>query len=315
VGVQVINNLLKQYTPQLLLENLKGVRSVINEVRNTHRERLRSRKRKKFIQSLECLTEDDITGLLSGPFGIRKNDIVMIHTSMDMLKLNFPPVRLLNLLQDVVGEEGLLLFPSYPFTSASKFMAEGKPFDLKRTPTTAGLLSELARRTPGALRSLHPTKSVCVIGKNARDIISGHEKCEYPFDERSPYGSFINLNGKVIGLGVRSDEGLTILHCIEGVLREDFPVPRFPNTYYNWECIDYSGKAVSVNVIAYHYRGKPDYRRYMENYFPDDICYDFEEKRRPFFVCQSKLFLDFGVKLARQGITWYTFPERGVEEK
>jgi aminoglycoside 3-N-acetyltransferase len=238
----------------------------------------------------------------------------MIHSSMDMLKLNFTPVRLLNLLQDVVGEEGLLLFPSYPFTSASRFVAKGKPFDLKRTPTTAGLLSELARRTPGALRSLHPTKSVCAIGKNARDIISGHEKCEYPFDEMSPYGSLIKLNGKVIGLGVRSDEGLTILHCIEGVLREDFPVPKFPNTYYNGECIDYSGKAVRVKVIDYHYRGKHDYRRYMENYFPDDICYDFEEKRRPFFVCQSKLFLDFGVKLARQGITWYTFPERGVEK-
>ena len=306
----MIRNLLKQYIPQFLLEKLKGVRNVINEKRNERVVRLRNRNKKIFVQSLESLAEDDIIGLLSGPLGIRKNDIVMVHSSMDILKLNFPHVRLLNLLQDAVGENGLLLFLSYPITSASRFVATGKPFDLKRTPTTLGLLSELARRTPGALRSLHPTKSVCAIGKRAREIISEHEKCEFPFDKMSPYGKFIRLNGKVIGLGVRS-ESLTIMHCIEGVLGKEFPVPRSPNTYYNWECIDYSGKTLSVKVLAYHYVGCPDFRRYMENYFPDDICYDFEEKGRPFFVCQAKPFLDYGVNLARKGITWYTFPDTG----
>ena len=305
----MIRKLFKQYTPKLLLEKLKGARDVINETRNAHLERLKSRNRRKYIHSLKSLTEDDMAGILTGQLGIRKNDIVMVHSSMDMLKLNFPPIRLLNLLQDVVGDEGILLFPSYPFTSASRFMAAGNPFDIKRTPTTAGLLAELARRTPGALRSLHPTKSVCAIGKNIREIIYGHENCEYPFGEMSPYGNLIKLNGKVIGLGVRSDEGLTILHCIEGALGEEFPAPRVPNTYYNWECIDYSGKTIRVKVVAYHYTGKLDYRRYIVNYFPDDICYDFEEMRRPFFVCQSKPFLDLGVKLAKQGITCYTFPD------
>jgi hypothetical protein len=300
--------------PPFLLEWGKEFRYSICEARNTYIERVKVRKRKKFIQSLNSTTESDIMKLLSGPLGIRKNDTVMVHSSMDVLKIDFSPLRLLDMLREIVGKEGLLLFPSYPIISASRFMKKGKAFDVKKTPTTAGLLAELARRSNGALRSLHPTKSVCAIGKNAREIVSGHEKCEYPFDEMSPYGKFVKLNGKVIGLGLYSYECLMIMHCIQGVLGEAFPVPRDQDTYYNWDCIDYSGKTVNVKVLAYHYIGQLDCQRYIENYFPNDICYDFEEKRRPFFVCQSKLFLNSGVKLARQGITWYTFPERGVEK-
>jgi len=47
-------------------------------------------------------------------------------------------------------------------------------FDPRATPSEMGLVTETARRRPGAVRSQHPRHSVVVIGANAEELTSGH---------------------------------------------------------------------------------------------------------------------------------------------
>src|ERR1700689_413341 len=52
------------------------------------------------------------------------------------------------------GPTGPLLFPLFNFD-----FCQGKPFDIRQTPSQMGLLTELARRHPDAVRTGNPTYS------------------------------------------------------------------------------------------------------------------------------------------------------------
>ena len=107
---------------------------------------------------------------------LRSGDLVYVHSGMDGLNLAFPFYRILFLIREVIGPAGTVLFPSYPNhrISSYEYLRQGKVFDVRRTPSYTGILTEFARRQSGAVRSLHPTKSVCAIGPAAAEITATH---------------------------------------------------------------------------------------------------------------------------------------------
>jgi Aminoglycoside 3-N-acetyltransferase len=119
------------------------------------------------LAALPVLTESSLTDILAGELRLAAGDTVFVHSSMDQLNLGFPFYRVLSLIREVIGGEGTILFPTYPQLSSYEFLARGEIFDVRKTPSYTGILTEFARRQRGALRSLHPTKSVCALGSNS----------------------------------------------------------------------------------------------------------------------------------------------------
>ena len=50
--------------------------------------------------------------ILKENLNIKKNDIVFIHSSVDNLNLDFPFYKIINIILEIVGENGTILFPS-----------------------------------------------------------------------------------------------------------------------------------------------------------------------------------------------------------
>jgi aminoglycoside 3-N-acetyltransferase len=67
---------------------------------------------------------------------------------------------------------------------------------------------------PGVVRSQHPTHSLALSGKDAATIAAGHENCETPCGQGTPYQKLIALDAAVLMFGVSLDS-YTFFHTAE----------------------------------------------------------------------------------------------------
>src|SRR5437867_1927973 len=118
------------------------------------------------------MTESVFLDLLA-ELGIVQGATIFLHSSMDEIMRRVPgmtPFKLIQILQNALGEKGTLLVPTFPFVGKQYFYIQNNPkFDVRRTPSQVGLLTEVFRRLPGVVRSLHPTHPVAAWGKHAVD--------------------------------------------------------------------------------------------------------------------------------------------------
>jgi aminoglycoside 3-N-acetyltransferase len=166
--------------------------------------------------------------------GIRQNDVVLVHCSFDGLKgFKGSASDVITALQTVVGDGGTILMPNQPFLgSAISYVNSGRAFDVRRTPSQMGLVSEIFRRSPGVLRSVHPTHPVAAWGAGARELIADHHAATTPCGKGTPYTRFAERNGKILFLGTNF-EVMTYFHCLEEEL-EPF-MPKSPFTQETFE--------------------------------------------------------------------------------
>jgi len=258
-------------------------------------------------QALEPkLGEDDVRRIFAEELGLVRGDIAFVHSSVDALNLNFSFIKLLGLLREAVGEEGTLLFPASQLTQRPEiWLAEGGIFDLKRSPTSMGLLAEWVRRQRSSQRSMHPTHSVVAQGPLATELVGEHHCAPAPCGIFSPYYKVVERGGVVLGLGVDADV-MTMVHCVEDVCGEHFPVAtRRPDLYLarvlNWE-----GAECAVETVINHPRIR--FRRmlsYVERHIDEGICRRFRVGSIPFYRAEAGLLYARMWELAEQGVTIY----------
>ena len=142
--------------------------------------------------------------------------------------LDMCPEDVIRLLLDKIGkEEGTLLMPAYGEDNSS--------FDLNKTKSVAGVLSESLRNYPGTMRSCFPKFSMCGYGKHAEEILSKHKNSLYQFDENSPYSiATKEYNAKVLlmGMGKRPHK-ITVFHCASYALRDS--IDYYKECYSNYK--------------------------------------------------------------------------------
>jgi aminoglycoside 3-N-acetyltransferase len=227
---------------------------------------------------------------------------------MDGLNLDFPFYRILFLIQKVIGEGGTVVFPTYPNhrISSYEWLKQANSFDVRRTPSYTGILTEFARRQRKAIRSLHPTKSVCAIGPAAKELTQTHHLSPYPYDTTSPYFKLIERGGKIIGLGA-STNYISFGYCVDDAFKEKFPVRVYHDETFAASCMNYDGEQVVVKTYAHDMSTTvhPDMPQWMETYVSHEACRDLTVMGMKFFRASApKLFYEM-MELARRDIIAY----------
>lgn len=263
-------------------------------------------KQKKFTRSLPIINEKTFLTILKDELNIISGDTIFIHSSLDRLNLEFPPNITLQLLIDLIGEKGNIIFPTYPKLTSYLFLKTNQIFNIRNTPSYMGILSEFARKNQKSIRSLHPTKSVVAIGPDAKFLTSSHQNSPYPYDFCSPYYKIRNLNSKIIGIGVSTDN-LSCIHCAEDYLKEDFPVNPYFKKMFNAVCIDYNNNIVTVPTFA-HNMIKLDINipKFVRKFIPKAVCEDLNINSSMYFRADAKEFIDKIIELGREKFTVYS---------
>jgi aminoglycoside 3-N-acetyltransferase len=167
--------------------------------------------------SIEKTTLNDMRKLLVEEFCIAGGDNLIVSSSFGNLNADFSPKDLITLLQEIVGEEGNIVMPFYPPGNSYEWAESGQVFDMQTTRSSMGILTQVFSEMPNVYKSMHPTKAVVAWGKNAEEIIKGHENSKTPFYWDSPYGWLLKNPRKSLGLGIKSNP---MFHACEDVLSE-----------------------------------------------------------------------------------------------
>lgn len=176
-------------------------------------------------------------------------DTLLVHSAYDAFQgFTGKPSDVLASLQQAVSAGGNLMLPTLPFTGTAVAYAQANPvFDVKRTPSRTGLLTELFRRMPAVTRSVHPTHAVAVWGKDAAVLTERHHTAETPCGAPSPYARLLDTDGKILLLGA-DISSLTLYHTTEAILEKKFPVNPFTAEVFTLQSRDAAGALLTTRT-------------------------------------------------------------------
>jgi aminoglycoside 3-N-acetyltransferase len=192
---------------------------------------------------------------------ISESDTLLVHSNFKPDSgFQGAPLDLVNALVELIGEKGNLLMVSLPFRGAAyDYLALGKGFNVKKTLSMMGLVTEMFRRREGTLRSLHPTHPVLAYGRNAKWLVADHERCLYPCGPGSPFEKFYQLKGKILFYDV-SFGSITFFHFVEDMLKDRLPFPVYSDRLFSVSAVDASGETCGIQTYAFN----KDVRRMAE---------------------------------------------------
>jgi aminoglycoside 3-N-acetyltransferase len=187
--------------------------------------------------------------------GLGPGDVVMVHSAFDrFVGFHGGPVEAIRTLQEVVGTGGTLMMPTIPFQRTAVEYALSEPvFDVRQTASRMGLISELFRRSPGVVRSIHPTHSVAVWGNRADAIIAGHERSETPCGRFTPYGRLLEYDGKILLAGVPANT-MTFCYFVAEELEPRLPLAVLTRERYpmRWKAGDGTVGISTLRLFSVH---------------------------------------------------------------
>ncbi len=189
--------------------------------------RWRHRARAAYVDRFHAFTPADLQDALRG-IGIREGDVVCVHSSFDRFQGFRGNVKdALQSLQACVGPEGGLVMPTQPFqTGAIEYVRRHPVTDVARAPSLMGLLTEILRRTPGAVRSINPTHPVAAWGRRGTDLVGKDWEAGTPCGRGTAYHRLLERDGKILMLGT-GVQPMTFYHCVEELIEPLMPYSPF----------------------------------------------------------------------------------------
>ncbi len=169
------------------------------------------------MMPLQLTQEDLIADFMR--MGLKTGDVVFFHASLSQLGHVIGGANaVIDALLQVVGPEGTIAVPTIVHTSG----IPRDPFDVKRSDSEVGAITEALRQYPDAIRSNHPTHSVAALGAKALELTSGHAKAtgvwtpwgKSAFGVGSPWDMLYRWNARYLLLGV-GFEVCTMFHYVQ----------------------------------------------------------------------------------------------------
>jgi aminoglycoside 3-N-acetyltransferase len=149
--------------------------------------------------------------------GIKKKDTVCVFSDItsfgipQMLKekikekgMNFLLDSYIETFQDLIGKNGLLLMPTFTYSATNN-----EVYDVQKTKSTVGVLTEYFRKKDDVVRSLHPIFSFAAWGKKAPEIIKIDDWDS--FGPKSVMGKLDDLNAMYVLFGVGMHDSATFV--------------------------------------------------------------------------------------------------------
>ena len=251
----------------------------------------------------------DIINILR-ELGASKGCNIFIHSAWDAFyNYDGDIEHLLEAIIDLIGPEGTVAMPAYPI------MKPGKPFNVKRTPTGAGMLPEVFRRYPGVLRSRNVRHSVCALGPLADYLTNDHHNSKICFDEHSPYYKICEKNFIVLALGMPPYYIGTYQYVSQATMRHE--IPYFGHFYHEneretIEYVDYDGELKTYQQIvedqSFHRKSYWKGKYIVKKYF-DKSKYRIRKISNLYITAVDAHYANEKfIELAKKGVFLYTYP-------
>lgn len=150
--------------------------------------------------------------------GLEKGMTVIVHSSLSSLGwVNGGAVTVIQALVDVITPLGTIVMPTHSGDYSDPTLWGNPPvpedwctiirdtmpaFDPQITPCRGmGVIPEVFRKWPDAVRSSHPSSSFAAWGNHANYIVS-NQPLDFPMGEQSPLSHLYDLDSSVLLLGV-----------------------------------------------------------------------------------------------------------------
>lgn len=162
---------------------------------------------------MSSVTREDLANTL-WQVGVGHGDTLLVHSNA-MAAAQLPPMpdeqrldMLIDALQSAVGTAGTLVMPTFTYS----YTKDGL-YDVRKTPSTVGMLTERFRTRAGISRSLDPIFSFAAYGTKAEEL------CTIPakecFGKESFFAALHKLNCMILCLGCSLTDGGTFVHYVE----------------------------------------------------------------------------------------------------
>ena len=143
--------------------------------------------------------------------GCCAGDVLAVHSSLrSMGAVEGGADTVIAALSDAVGPTGTLLLPTFTYLTSyvDSFYSNIE------TPSCVGMLSEVFRKREGVLRTNHPTHSVALFGRLARELMEGEEGDDTPMGVHSPYRRLGAVGAKILMIGCGTAHN-SYMHALE----------------------------------------------------------------------------------------------------
>lgn len=238
---------------------------------------------------------------------IQEGDILMVHScARGISPIDGSFEDIIDTFISLIGERGTLAMPAFPFFS--KMNSGTIPcFDVRRTVSSTGLLSETLRRRPEAVRSKN-VRAVVAIGARAMDLTCDHHKNPFPNGASSPYKRLAEWNAKILFIGIAPSEANTLLHCAEDLLGRAFPINVYAKEKQLMRIRDEQGLESVIEVARIS-----DFASYLwdpillNKYWSEDIVQKRTLKDVDFWIVDARKCLERLLQLANYGVTGYGY--------
>ena len=142
--------------------------------------------------------------------GLAAGDLVFVHASLSAFgRVEGGAKTVVEAVLAAIGPEGTLVAPIF-----RTFFTDGpdQVWDLDRSPSLMGAVTEAVRTWPGALRSKHAIHPIAAVGPLAWELTEPDNTTDFSFD--SPFSLLLEWDARILLLGVTLNR-CTMVHVLE----------------------------------------------------------------------------------------------------
>jgi aminoglycoside 3-N-acetyltransferase len=128
--------------------------------------------------------------------GIGPGQVILCHSFLPSLGRLVPgPEVVVDTLLEAIGPDGTLVAPTFTYS-----YFRGEVYDVQQSPSRVGLLGDVVRSRPEAVRSRDPNFSMAAIGAAAGPLM--RRASAHSFGPGSPYDQLMQADVRALLLGV-----------------------------------------------------------------------------------------------------------------
>jgi aminoglycoside 3-N-acetyltransferase len=175
----------------------------------------------------------------------------MVHSSLSSIgNVVGGPHSVICGLKQVMGPDATLLMPAYAMKgNMYETMINPAPFDVKKSRSTMGAITEAFRTMPDVFRSAHPTHSVCASGPKAKEYTEKHHLSRSPCGPGSPFQLLSQCHGYILCIGSGIGK-ITFHHIIEDKV-DYFPERVYLPEMHKKRVIFHDGHSEEIEVLVH----------------------------------------------------------------